>query len=338
MLLIHSDVHFLVSCIAGSILLGWLLLTRKTGSGDTFSTKSMSTTLVMFGLLAGWIGWGIFGAMIKYHYGYVQIPYKVHFLQRPYSSYPRGNAWLLWLVEMVGLVGHQFVSLGLYLGLAVLWNAILLVTDAGTNEGYRPLAQGSGQRGDLNVAAGGRGTPLVNVKRASWIMIGGSLILLIGWTMQALFGILGRAILVVLIFSIWFPWLLMVQAKIKTVLLTLNRPEPSARSREGNNTAESVESTDDEQEEPAPYAYSASTNAIPKFRVQEQVRSLNIFSALIVVQWLGLVGTLLLVGHSGSPFWLDLFSSLHLLGTMGSVAVLLQLLYPTPICCYLRNK
>jgi len=330
MLLIHNDVHFLVCFITGSILLGWLLMSRKGSGGDAFSTKSMSTTLIMFGLLAGWIGWGIFGAMIKYHYGYVQIPYKVHFLQRPYSSYPRGNAWLLWLVEVVGLMGHQCVYLGVYLGLTVLWNAILLVTDTTGSDGYRPLAQSA----DGTTVAAGRNTPLVNVKRATWIMIGGSLVLIIGWAMQRMLGILGKEILVALVFSVWIPWLLMVQAKIKTVLLMLNRSQP------GHEQQHSPDSSGDEQEsEPEPYSYSPGTSgSIPKFRVQEQVRSLNTFSAMLLVQWLSLVCILLVVGHNGMPFWLDFFSSLHLLGTVGSITVLLQLLYPTSICCYLRNK
>ena len=313
MLLIHSDIHYLVSAISGAALLTWMYSIkghRNDGNSDAFSSKTLSTSLLLLAVLGGMCAcWGGIGAMLKYYYGYVQVPFRMNFLQRPYATYPLSNAWLLWMVEVVGAVlGIQCKYLGLYLGLIVLWNAATLTAISGNQSPQ---------------------SPLVNVSRAIWIAAAGSGTLVVGWLMQRWLGVLGRSILVVVTATLWVPWILMLQARIKSLML--KSFAASSHGRTGNGQGNRSETS-------SPSESFSITDTVPRFRVNEEIRNLNTFSAFVLVDWIGLIGSLVVVGEGKSPFWLDVFSILNLFGYVGSIAILFHLMYPQSICNYRRQK
>ena len=331
MLLLHSDIHYLVTFISGSTVLIWTAATRSCNYSDTLSTKSLATSLLLASLVVGYVLWGAFGALFKYHYGYVQIPFRINFLQRPYATYPSANSWVLWMVEVGGVIGQQCRALGLYLGLVVLWNAASLVAGNCT-------LQNSHQPGYAPLAAGTVNTPLANSKRAVWMMVVGSSALVVAWLLQKWVGVFARAVLCVMLASVWVVWILLLQAKIKTVLLMLTRPSVPVDS---DSPAGSMCTASDSEPlycELGTSATAGNHSGIPRFRVKEQVRDLNTFSAFVLMEWVGHLGSTVIVGDVKSPFWLDIFSSVWLVGSLGGICLLFHLVYPSSVCNYRKLR
>lgn len=316
-MLIYTDASYLVGLIVYVVIYIWFieriksankLPTSELASKNTLAAfKRLSTstkiqgTLHLFGSLSIGVIFYILGTGVKYYYGYVQIPERVVFLQRPYSSWfkVKGDGFYFLELMFVAVELLRFIATNLYM--IVLYNAASLAI---------PSSHSAALETDVNNGVDGGGIPLSRSLGKSRLLSSKSNTLCGVGTLIFMSILLGckissfaKFVVFDIVMAIWLMWNFYSLVQLQRILMRIQR----------------------DLDFPA-------FSKVPPFRIKEQISTLGRLMSATFISWFSLVGSGILVGEIKSPFWLDCFSVLQVLSTCGVIFYLIELVFPDE--CY----
>ena len=310
-MLINTDISYLISALSSGLLFYWLsckvTLSRK--ESETLwrrltSWKNLYSSSKSLGNMCMFISLGIsclvngLTALLKYHFGYIQVPYSTIFLQRPYESW-MSKAGGIYLLEVLTVLSELVKYLGIFLYLTILYNASLLVAPV-----LYTLPDDSNCQDDAK--------RLKSLKQAYFVFAFSVLFFVLFLLIRKISSPI-KYLVCSMGVMYWIIKTLLLIGKIKVTLVRILESLEEDGDGEGNAVDASGKSN---------------LNTIPSFRVREQLSSLNCLMFFLVQMWTAYVIFGGCIGELYSVFWLDVLQIIYTLGSCCTIVTIIELIFP----------
>ena len=349
-MLIFSDVSYIGQSMTAIVLLCWMLKKVRHGRSAAiaaafvgplhglhthFKTKShkmfISTILVTSLMLYTFCC--VFMTCLKYSFGYIQIPNKVVFIERPVETWNMAGS--IGCMTFFAALASCMKMYAVFVTLLLLHNVAILAAEsqyvvggntssssaaAGKIHGKSAAAASASDPYGSSVSGGaGANSPSapaavvvhagISINKYYWALLASIVMIVVALVAQGMTGII-----LFLIHTVWTTLNILRATRISHLLgkMTQEDAELAAANPGGH------------------------TPRVPLFRIIEQQDKMNLLRTGLVLEWLGLLVTML-VGEGRQRWLLDVFTAVYLVGALLDYYTPFSLLYPDDLYCYERK-